>query len=165
MQGTQVQALVREDPRCRRSTKPVAHNYWACTLDPGSQNYWAPVPQLQKPTRNEDPTQQEKKDDTGQVIKGKIVCHKSCWWCVSLMWPEENGIFISVCIFRPKPHNSRPTIRKHQKTNRQTNWATKYLTSPPQNFQGIKTQRRLRNVTAQRRLGQKKDVRGTLGKF
>ena len=27
MQGTRVQALVREDPTCRRATKPVRHNY------------------------------------------------------------------------------------------------------------------------------------------
>ena len=27
MQGTLVQALVREDPTCRRATKPVSHNY------------------------------------------------------------------------------------------------------------------------------------------
>ena len=27
MQGTQVQALVREDPTCRGETKPVCHNY------------------------------------------------------------------------------------------------------------------------------------------
>ena len=27
MQGTRVQALVREDPTCRRATKPVSHNY------------------------------------------------------------------------------------------------------------------------------------------
>ena len=27
MQGTRVQALVREDPTCRRTTKPVHHNY------------------------------------------------------------------------------------------------------------------------------------------
>ena len=27
MQGTQVQALVREDPTCRRATKPVRYNY------------------------------------------------------------------------------------------------------------------------------------------
>ena len=27
MQGTQVQALVREDPTCRGATKPVRHNY------------------------------------------------------------------------------------------------------------------------------------------
>ena len=27
MQGTQVQALVWEDPTCRRATKPVHHNY------------------------------------------------------------------------------------------------------------------------------------------
>ena len=40
-QGTRVWALVREDPTCRRSTKPVSHNYWAC------------VPQLLKPTHLE----------------------------------------------------------------------------------------------------------------
>ena len=56
MQGTRVQALVREDPTCRGATKPVRHNYWAH------------APQLLKPTclehvlcnkrshRNEKPT-------------------------------------------------------------------------------------------------------------
>ena len=39
MQGTQVRALVREDPTCRRATKPTSHNYWACTLEPVSHNY------------------------------------------------------------------------------------------------------------------------------
>ena len=41
MQGTQVQALVWEDPTCRRATKPVRHNYWACALELASHNYWA----------------------------------------------------------------------------------------------------------------------------
>ena len=41
MQGTRVWALVREDPSCRRATKPISHNYWAC------------MPQLLKPTRLE----------------------------------------------------------------------------------------------------------------
>ena len=27
MQGTRVQALVREDPTCRGATKPMRHNY------------------------------------------------------------------------------------------------------------------------------------------
>ena len=49
MQGTWVQALVREDPTCRGATKPVCHNYWACALEPASHNYWAHVPQLLKP--------------------------------------------------------------------------------------------------------------------
>ena len=53
MQGTRVQALVREDPICRGATKPVRHNYWACTLEPASHNYWAHVPQLPKPARLE----------------------------------------------------------------------------------------------------------------
>ena len=30
MQGTRVQALVWEDPTCRRATGPVSHNCWAC---------------------------------------------------------------------------------------------------------------------------------------
>ena len=46
MQGTQVRALVREDPTCRGATKPVHHNYWACTLEPANHQYWARVPQL-----------------------------------------------------------------------------------------------------------------------
>ena len=31
MQGTQVQALVWEDPTCHGATKAVCHSYWACT--------------------------------------------------------------------------------------------------------------------------------------
>ena len=42
MQETQVQALVQEDPTCCRATKPVSHNYSACTLEPTSHNYWSP---------------------------------------------------------------------------------------------------------------------------
>ena len=41
MQGTWVQALVREDPTCRGATKPVRHNYWTCALEPASHNYWS----------------------------------------------------------------------------------------------------------------------------
>ena len=53
MQGTQVRALVLEDPTCCRATKPVHHNYWACALEPASYNYWACVPQLLKPAHLE----------------------------------------------------------------------------------------------------------------
>ena len=53
MQGTWVQALVREDPTCRRATKSVCHNYWACALEPASHNYWAHAPPLLKPARLE----------------------------------------------------------------------------------------------------------------
>ena len=53
MQGTRVRALVQENPTCRRATKPVRHNYWACALEPASHNYWAHMPQLLKPTRLE----------------------------------------------------------------------------------------------------------------
>ena len=42
MQGTQVRALIREDPTCRRAAKPVRHNYWACALEPASHNYQSP---------------------------------------------------------------------------------------------------------------------------
>ena len=53
MQGTRVQALVREDPTCCGATKPMCHNYWVCALEPASRNYWAHVPQLLKPTHLE----------------------------------------------------------------------------------------------------------------
>ena len=53
MQGARVTSLVREDPTCRRATKPVRHNYWACVLEPVSHNYWAHEPQLLKPARLE----------------------------------------------------------------------------------------------------------------
>ena len=52
-QGTQVRALVREDPTCHGATKPVHHNYWACALELARHNYWAHVPQLLKPVRLE----------------------------------------------------------------------------------------------------------------
>ena len=38
-EGARVQALVQEDPTCRRATKPVRHNYRACALEPVSHNY------------------------------------------------------------------------------------------------------------------------------
>ena len=34
MQGTQVRALVWEDPTCRGATGSVCHNCWACALEP-----------------------------------------------------------------------------------------------------------------------------------
>ena len=49
MQGTQLQALVREDLTCRGTTKPVQHDYWACALEPASHNYRAREPQLLSP--------------------------------------------------------------------------------------------------------------------
>ena len=49
MQGTWVRSLVQEDPTCCGATKPVSHNYWACTLEPLSRNYWAHTSQLLKP--------------------------------------------------------------------------------------------------------------------
>ena len=60
MQKTRVQALVQEDPTCRRATKPVRHNYWACALQPVRHNYWARVPQLLKPVRLEPVLHNEK---------------------------------------------------------------------------------------------------------
>ena len=41
MQGTWVWSLVWEDPTCRRATKPVRHEYWACALKPANHNYWS----------------------------------------------------------------------------------------------------------------------------
>ena len=49
VQGTQVGALVWEDPTCHGATKPVCHNYWACALEPASHDYWAREPQLLSP--------------------------------------------------------------------------------------------------------------------
>ena len=48
MQGTRVWALVWEDPTCLGATKPMHHNYWACTLELTRHNYWAHVSQLLK---------------------------------------------------------------------------------------------------------------------
>ena len=58
MQGTRVRALVRGDPTCRRATKPMHHNYWACALESVSHNYWAHVPRARAP-QQEKPQQWE----------------------------------------------------------------------------------------------------------
>ena len=49
MQGTLVRALVREDPTCRRATKPVRHNYWASVPQLLSLCSRAREPQLLSP--------------------------------------------------------------------------------------------------------------------
>ena len=85
MQGTQVRALVQEDPTCCGATKPVHHSYWACALDPASHNYWAHVPQLLKPVRlepvlcnkrshhNEKPAHHNKRVASGDFPGGPVV--------------------------------------------------------------------------------------------
>ena len=50
-QETRVRALVLDT--CRRATKPVHHNYWACALEPAGPSYWAREPQLLKPAHLE----------------------------------------------------------------------------------------------------------------
>ena len=55
MQGTWVWALVREDPTCHGATKPVRCNYWACTLEPTSHNYWARTPRARAPQQEKPP--------------------------------------------------------------------------------------------------------------
>ena len=73
MQGTRVRALVWEDPTCRRATKPVSHDYWACASGACAPQRerplqwearaprWRVAPtrrNWRKPShRNEDPTQ------------------------------------------------------------------------------------------------------------
>ncbi|KAJ8781495.1 hypothetical protein J1605_010994 [Eschrichtius robustus] len=53
MQGTWVQALVREDPTCR-GARPTHHNYRSPrTLGPKCRNYQARMLQLLKPMRLE----------------------------------------------------------------------------------------------------------------
>ena len=39
VQGTQVRALVLEDPTCHGATGPMCHSCWACALEPASHNY------------------------------------------------------------------------------------------------------------------------------
>ena len=56
MQGTQVRSLVQEDLTCW-ATKPMHHNYWACTLKPREPQLLNPEP-LQ-PMPQEKPPQWE----------------------------------------------------------------------------------------------------------
>ena len=73
MQGTQVRALVWEDPTCRGATGPVGHKYWACASGAcapqqerprwweACASQWGVAPACRskrEPShRNEDPTQ------------------------------------------------------------------------------------------------------------
>ena len=43
--------LVGEESTCRRATKPVRPNYWACALENGNCNCWAHIQRLRKPAR------------------------------------------------------------------------------------------------------------------
>ena len=49
LEGDTGSTLIWEDPTCRRTTKPVCHNYWACALEPRSRDCWAHIPWLLKP--------------------------------------------------------------------------------------------------------------------
>ena len=49
MQETRVQSLIREESTCRRATKRMCHNYWACALEPRNRNSGAHWLQLQQP--------------------------------------------------------------------------------------------------------------------
>ena len=49
MQGTQVQALVQEDPTCRGVAGPVCHNCWACAPQLLGLRSRAREPQLLSP--------------------------------------------------------------------------------------------------------------------
>ena len=71
MQGTWVQLLVREDPTCRRATKPVGHNYWACALEPVSHNYWARAPRARAPQQEKPPQWQ------AHVLQGRVAPARS----------------------------------------------------------------------------------------
>ena len=70
MQETQVPSLVQEDPTCREAAKPVHHNYGACALEPGKQDYSAHVPQLLRPTHSRAHVlQQERSSSSLQLEK------------------------------------------------------------------------------------------------
>ena len=65
MQGTQVRALVWEDPTCHGATKPMHHNCWACAIEPGGPTTEArkprvPAPQQEKPLQREARTPQRR---------------------------------------------------------------------------------------------------------
>ena len=50
LQGWQVGSLVRVDPIWLGAMDPMHHDYWSCGLNPGRWEYWAPNPQILKPT-------------------------------------------------------------------------------------------------------------------
>ena len=56
IQGTQVRALVREDPTCRGATNPVCHNYWAHVLQLLKPARLKPMLHNKRSHRNEKPT-------------------------------------------------------------------------------------------------------------
>ena len=55
MQGTQVQALVQEDPTCGGAAKPGYHSFWVWALEPESHKNWAHVPRVGAPQQEKPP--------------------------------------------------------------------------------------------------------------
>ena len=65
MKGTQVWSPVQEDSTCCRATKPMCHNYRACTLEPVGGHYWSPctlesMPHSERSHGNEKPAHHHK---------------------------------------------------------------------------------------------------------
>ena len=79
VQGTQVQALVREDPTCCRATKPVRHNYRACEpqlLSPHATTTEARAPRA-RALQQEKPLQWEARAGSVVVAHG-LSCSTAC---------------------------------------------------------------------------------------
>ena len=105
MQGTWLQALVREDPTCSGAIKPVYHNCWACALEPAGHNYWAHV--LWSPcTTTTEPT-----------------CHN--YWSPSSLGPTCHNYW--ACVLQPlKPACLEPVLHnKRSHPMRSPHTATK----------------------------------------
>ena len=79
--------LVWEDPTCRRATKPVHHNYWACTLKQRNHNYWAHAPHLLKPAYPTAHALQQERPLQWEAPAAAAAAAKSLQSCPSLCNP------------------------------------------------------------------------------
>ena len=117
MQETQVWSLIRENPTCCGTTKPILHNYWVCALETRRYNYWTCAATTEACALREKPPQWkavarqlEKSMQQCQMVKGvptmretrvqslgqedplekKMATHSSIFaWRIS--WTEEPG--------------------------------------------------------------------------
>ena len=82
---------IQKDPTCQGATKPVRHNYWTCTVEPGSCNYWAHVPEIQKPARPRAYAPQQEKPPQWEIRASQL--EKSLYTNEDPAQPKINKIF------------------------------------------------------------------------
>ena len=112
MQETQVQSLIWEDPTFHAATKPMGRDHQACALEPGSRNYWAPVPWLLKPVRPKAHVPQQEKAPQWEVYVLQLESSPNSSQLVKSPCSNKNTAQPKVDNFQKKTMEKWPQKRK-----------------------------------------------------